>query len=244
MRRAFRWSVLAARQLWTEFDFENYMRQCKYDYSGIVQNGFTESENEKDDVGISRIFWKIQGTRRFWNRMVETRFHRLEFSWMNKRSFEKSKHRAACANVGVLGRRGFALESAAARQFYGSASSYLWEDEEGVVHRIVQAEEENKVTPSCRLSSLLASIQHSRPCRPRCKMGNVSSLSWMMCTLCAHLLGSTRFMGFCSVPSCLSHMTSCSSRSSPFKISGVLGCCSYFVAVLGRTTPLEWSTRS
>ena len=25
-------------------------------------------------------------------------------------------------------------------QFYGSASSYLWEDEEGVVHRFVQAE--------------------------------------------------------------------------------------------------------
>ena len=33
------------------------------------------------------------------------------------------------------------------------------------------------MTPSCRLSSLLVSIQHSRPCKPSCKMGNVFSLS-------------------------------------------------------------------
>ena len=43
---------------------------------------------------------------------------------------------------------------------------------------------------------------------------------------------------------CLRHMTSCSRRSSPFKISSVLGCSFFTVAVLGQTTPSEWSTPS
>ena len=86
-------------------------------------------------------------------------------------------------------------------QFYGSASSYLWKMKEESCTRSCKQMEEDKVTLLCRLSSLLVSIQHSRPCRPSCKMENVFSLSWMTCTSCAHLHGSTRFMGSCSMSS-------------------------------------------
>ena len=171
--------------------------------------------------------------------------------------------------------------------------------------------EESKVIHSCRLSSLLVNIQHSRLCSPSCKMANVFSRFWMMCTSCAHLPVSTRFMRFCSASSsptlpfefitgrlkcgtgevllhlalrccrrwqecttrtllcgeatplcavrtkasgfwahhwdtqimfassclhCLRNTTSCSRRSSPFKISSVLGCSFCIVAALGQTT--------
>ena len=71
--------------------------------------------------------------------------------------------------------------------------------------------------------------------------------------LCA---GRTKACGFWAhhwdtqtlfVPSCLRclrHMTSCSRRSSKFKISSVLVCSFSFVAALGQTAPSEWSTRS
>ena len=57
------------------------------------------------------------------------------------------------------------------RQFYGSASSYLWEDQEGTVHTILQAEGGEQGDPLMPALFSSASTQHSCSVGPASRRG-------------------------------------------------------------------------
>ena len=96
-------------------------------------------------------------------------------------------------------------------QFFGSASSDLWEDQEGVVHTIVQAEGGEQGDP-LMLALCLSWFNQSQAARW------TSFRDSGMCTLCAHLPVSMQFLRFCSASS---------SPTLPFEfITGRFKCCS------------------
>ena len=65
------------------------------------------------------------------------------------------------------------------RLFYGQPSTFLWRDDAGVVHRIVQAEGGEQGDRRCLL---WASPPRWRPFSLRCHLATVCEPSLMMCT--------------------------------------------------------------
>ena len=80
------------------------------------------------------------------------------------------------------------------RMFYGQPSEYLWYDDDGAVHSILQAEGGEQGDPLMPALFALGQPPHYRKCRPLCMRASLFLLSWMMCTLSVSLEGLVLFL--------------------------------------------------
>ena len=117
-------------------------------------------------------------------------------------AFDLVSHRAMLSGLHRLEMGNRALPFV--RMFYGDPSSYWWEDDGGVSHRIRQGEGGEQGDALMPLLFALASMQHSKQFRGSSALVNGCSRTMTTFTSCPHLTQSEQSAPFCNM-SC-SHM--------------------------------------